>query len=62
MNFKGEYKKIKPIYPDIDKISKNAHFTLKWLRNVQNIDKSQSSELYNRKSQTNHLETSQKKE
>lgn len=62
MNFKGEYKTLKPIYPDIDKISKSAHFTLKWVRNVPYIDKSQPSELSHRKSQTNYLETSQKKE
>ena len=62
MNFKGEYKVLKQIYPDIDKISKNAHFTIKWLRAVPHVDRSQISEASNKKSQLNHLEVSQKKE
>jgi hypothetical protein len=62
MNFKGEYKALKQIYPDIDKISKNAHFTIKWVRAVQHVDRSQISEASNKKSQLNHLEVSQKKE
>ncbi len=62
MNFKGEYKALKQIYPDIDKISKNAHFTIKWVRAVQHVDRSQISEASNKKSQLNHLEISQKKE
>jgi Golgi nucleoside diphosphatase len=62
MNFKGEYKVLKQVYPDIDKISKNAHFTIKWVRTVQHVDRSQLSEGSNKKSQANHLEASQKKE
>ena len=34
MNFKNEYKVLKAVYPDIDKISKNCHFTVKWKRNI----------------------------
>jgi exo-beta-1,3-glucanase (GH17 family) len=47
-NFKPEYKTLKQVYPDIDKISKEVHFTIKWIRVFTN-DRSQLSEVSNRK-------------
>lgn len=46
-NFKPEYKTLKQVYPDIDKISKEVHFTIKWVR-VAAQDRSQLSEVSNR--------------
>lgn len=34
MNFKKEYKPLKNIFPDIDKISKIAHFRVVWKRHI----------------------------
>jgi hypothetical protein len=34
MNFKGEYLKLKPLYPDIDKISKLCHFKIVWIKDI----------------------------
>ena len=34
MTFKKEYKALKPIYPDIDRISKLVHFKVIWKRPV----------------------------
>lgn len=62
LNFKNEYKVLKQLYPDIDKVSKNAHFTIRWARPVPHLaqaDRSQLSDASNKKS---HLEVSQKKE
>jgi hypothetical protein len=36
MNFKKEYKNLKTVYPDIDKISKLSHFRILWKRIVNN--------------------------
>lgn len=57
-NFKPEYKTLKQVYPDIDKISKEVHFTLKWVRTAVQ-DRSQLSEVSNRLAEK---EQSQKKE
>lgn len=61
LNFKNEYKVLRQAYPDIDKISKNAHFTIRWARAVPHVDRSQLSEASHKKL-TQHLEVSQKKE
>lgn len=34
MNFKKEYKALKPVFPDIDKISKLSHFRIIWKRHI----------------------------
>ena len=34
MNFMKEYKSLKPLFPDIDKISKLAHFRILWKRHL----------------------------
>lgn len=57
-NFKSEYKTLKQGYPDIDKISKEVHFTIKWVR-IAAQDRSQLSEVSNRLAEK---EQSQKKE
>jgi hypothetical protein len=62
MNFKGEYKVLRQVYPDIDKVSKTAHFTIKWLRAVPHLDRIQLSDASNKKPQNQLLELSQKKE
>ena len=49
-----EYKQLKQVYPDIDKVSKLAHFTVYWERHPM---PDRTLELANRKS-----ELSQKKE
>ncbi len=37
MNFKKEYKQLKAIFPDIDKISKLAHFRVVWHRHLDTL-------------------------
>jgi len=34
MNFKKEYKQLKTVFPDIDKISKLCHFRVLWKRHI----------------------------
>lgn len=34
MNFKKQYKVLRPVFPDIDKISKLSHFRILWKRHV----------------------------
>ena len=56
MNFKKEYKNLKAVYPDIDKISKLSHFRLVWKRNITHIE-TPSKQNENK----NNLDTAPKK-
>jgi len=60
MNFKNEYKKLKPLYPDIDKISKLCHFKIYWKRNVDHDN--QENKIINQESKPPLLEHKLKEE
>ena len=47
MNFKKEYKALKGVYPDIDKISKLAHFKIVWKRHISNGNEANSKLIDN---------------
>ena len=57
MNFKKEYKTLKPVYPDIDKISKLSHFKVIWHRKIVSeiesklIENASTNELTQKKSE-----------
>jgi len=44
MNFKKEYKNLKAVYPDIDKISKLSHFKILWKRIINNNNETPSKQ------------------
>ena len=49
MNFKKEYKLLRTIFPDVDKISKLAHFRLLWHRHITESSNSDPNDLNDKK-------------